>query len=38
MLRFFSSLRLLKMGSAKGCTLGPNLGDQVEDEFIQYKP
>lgn len=40
MIRFFkhSSLRLLKMGSAKACTLGPNAGDLVEEQFILYRP
>ena len=40
MIRFFkhSSLRLLKMGGAKACTLGPNAGNVVEELFILYKP
>ena len=38
MIRFFTSIRLLKMGGAKACTLGPSLGDFLEDEIVRYKP
>jgi hypothetical protein len=38
MTRFLSTIRLLSLGGAKACTLGPNSGKLVEEDFIQYQP
>jgi hypothetical protein len=38
MMKLFNlrSFRILTLGGAKACTMGPIAGSELEDEFVEY--